>query len=31
MNSVYFEGAAEMLDKELVCFEYVAYLSCYGN
>lgn len=31
LDSVYFEGAAELLDKELVCFEYNAYISCYGN
>jgi len=31
LNSVYFEGAAETLDKELINFEYAAYLSCYGN
>lgn len=31
LNSVYFEGAAETLETELVEFEYAAYLSCYGN
>ena len=31
LNSVYFEGAAETLDKELINFEYAAYISCYGN
>jgi hypothetical protein len=31
LNSVYFEGAAEILDEELINFEYAAYLSCYGN
>lgn len=31
LDSVYFEGAAELLDKELVSFEYETYKSCYGN
>ncbi|KKU32233.1 MAG: hypothetical protein UX45_C0021G0005 [Candidatus Uhrbacteria bacterium GW2011_GWF2_46_218] len=31
LDSVYFEGAAELLDKELVSFEYNAYISCYGS
>ena len=31
LNSVYFEGAAEILEEELIKFEYAAYLSCYGN
>jgi|GEM_PF-1442684 len=31
LDTIYFEGAAELLDKELVSFEYNAYLSCYGN
>jgi len=31
LESVYFEGAAELLGKELVSFEYNAYLSCCGN
>ena len=31
LNSVYFEGAAETLEEELIKFEYAAYLSCYGN
>jgi hypothetical protein len=31
LNSVYFEGASESLDPELIQFEYAAYLSCYGN
>ncbi len=30
LNSVYFEGAAETLDRELVRFEYETYLSYYG-
>ncbi|MBK5215112.1 MAG: hypothetical protein JJE55_15815 [Flavobacteriaceae bacterium] len=29
LDSVYFEGAAEDLDPELVNFEYESYLSCY--
>ena len=31
LESIYFEGAAELLDKELISFEYNAYISCYGN
>ena len=31
LNSVYFEGASESLDPELISFEYAAYLSSYGN
>jgi hypothetical protein len=31
LNSVYFEGAEETLEEELVKFEYAAYLSSYGN
>jgi len=31
LDSIYFEGAAELLDQELVSFEYNAYISCYGN
>ena len=31
LDSIYFEGAAEVLDQELISFEYNAYLSCYGN
>ena len=31
LETVYFEGAAEELDRELVNFEYEAYKSCYGN
>ena len=27
LDSVYFEGAAELLDKELVCFEYNQFVS----
>ena len=31
LNTVYYEGASESLDPELVQFEYSAFLSCYGN
>lgn len=31
LDSIYFEGAAELLDQELISFEYNAYISCYGN
>jgi hypothetical protein len=31
LDSIYFEGASELLDKELISFEYNAYISCYGN
>jgi hypothetical protein len=31
LETVYFEGAAEELDRELVNFEFEAYKSCYGN
>ena len=31
LETVYFEGAVENLDQELVNFEYEAYKSCYGN
>jgi hypothetical protein len=31
LETVYFEGAAEDLDQELVNFEYEAYKSSYGN
>jgi len=31
LETVYFEGAVEDLDQELVNFEYEAYKSCYGN
>jgi len=31
LNAVYYEGASESLDPELIQFEYSAYLSCYGN
>jgi hypothetical protein len=31
LESVYFEGAAETLEPELVNFEYQTYKSCYGN
>ena len=26
LESVYFEGAAELLDQELICFEYNAFM-----
>ncbi len=29
LETVYFEGAAEELDKELIEFEYTSYKSCY--
>lgn len=29
LDSVYFEGASEDLDQELVNFEYQSYLDCY--
>jgi hypothetical protein len=29
LETVYFEGAAEELDKELIEFEYNSYKSCY--
>lgn len=29
LNSVYFEGAADELDRELIDFEYQSYLECY--
>ena len=29
LETVYFEGAADELDKELVEFEYKSYKSCY--
>ena len=31
LNTVYYEGASESLDPELIQFEYSAFLSCYGN
>ena len=31
LETVYFEGAAETLEPELVNFEYEAYKSCYGE
>jgi hypothetical protein len=31
LDSIYFEGAADLLDQELISFEYNAYISCYGN
>lgn len=31
LESVYFEGAADTLEPELLNFEYEAYKSCYGN
>jgi len=30
LEKVYFEGAADELDNELVEFEYNSYKSCYG-
>ena len=29
LETVYFEGTAEELDKELIEFEYTSYKSCY--
>jgi hypothetical protein len=31
LDSVYFEGASEELDQELVNFEYQSYLDCYSK
>ena len=31
METVYFVGATEDLDQELVNFEYEAYKNCYGS
>ncbi len=31
LNTVYYEGASESLDPELIQFEYSAFLSCYGK
>jgi hypothetical protein len=31
LDSIYFEGAVELLDKELVSFEYNNYISCYSS
>ena len=31
LNTVYYEGASESLDPELISFEYAVYLSCYGS
>lgn len=31
LDSIYFEGAADLLDKELVSFEYNQYISSIAN
>lgn len=31
LETVYFEGAAEQLNQDLVNFEYEAYKNCYGK